>query len=228
MLQPKKKITKKELKHDPVISMYERALAFYYEKKRMISYAATALVVLVIGIVVYVNNRRASNEKATLELGKVYQLYDAGQYNQAINGVPESGVMGLKAIVENYSGSSAELARFYLADSYYHLGEYDNALPHFLEFSSGDKMLQASALAGAGACYEAKGDYSSAARYFEKAYDADPESPLASEYLYHAAYAYGKAGVKDRAIALYKQLKKDFPNSTYARDVDREIAQLSI
>lgn len=228
MLRPKRKITKKELKHDPVISTYEKALALYYEKKKILSYSVTAVIVLVIAVVIYVNNRRASNEKATLELSKVYQLYDAGQYNQAINGVPESGVMGFKAIVENYSGGSAELARFYLADSYYHLGEYDNALPHFLDFSGGDRMLQASALAGAAACYEAKGDYSSAAKYYEKAHDTDPESPLASEYIYHAAFNHGNAGNKDRAIALYKQLKKDFPNSTYARDVDRYIAQLSI
>jgi tetratricopeptide (TPR) repeat protein len=227
MLQPRKKITKKELKHDPVVSTYEKALAFYYDNKKYISYSITGFVVLVIVGVIYVNNRRANNEKAAQELGKVFQIYDAGQYRQAIDGVPESGIMGLKSIVDNYSGSSAELARFYLADSYYHLGEYDEALKHFNEFS-GDDLLRASALAGVGACYEAKSDYSSAGKYYERAFEQVPESPLASEYLHRAAYSYGKGGNKDRAVALYKKIKKDFPNSAYGRDADRYITEFSM
>lgn len=228
MLRPKKKITKKELKHDPVISTYEKAVAFYYERQKYIKYSVTALVILIIATVVYANNRRASNEKAALELGKVFQYYDAAQYKQAIEGVPESGVMGLKAIVENYGGSSAELARLYLADSYYHLGEYDEALKYFKEFSGSDNVLAASALAGVAACYEAKGDHASAASYYEKAFDTAEDTPLAPEYLSLAAHNYGLSGNKDRAVTMYKQLKKEYPHSPYAREVDRYIAQFSL
>lgn len=228
MLGPQKKITKKELKHDPVVSTYEKALTFYYENKKYVSYSTTALIVLIIATVVYANNRRASNEKAALELGKVFQLYDSGQYRQAIDGVPEAGTMGLKSIVDNYGGPSADLARFYLADACYHLGEYDEALKHFQEFSGGNDILQASALAGAAACYEAKGDHASAAEYYEKAFDKSRDSPVAPEFLHHAAHNYGASGNKDRAVMLYKRIKKDFPNSTYARDVDRYIVQFSM
>lgn len=227
MLRPKKKITKKELKHDPVISIYQNALEFYYANKKYISYSITALVVLVIATVVYANNRRASNEKASLELAKVIPMYDAAQYQQAIDGVPESGIMGLKSIVENYSGETTELSRFYLASCYYSLGNYDEALKNFKDFSGSNEILESSALAGVAACYEAKGGHDSAAKYYEKAADKAPKSPSASGYMSLAAYNFGTAGNKERAVSLYKRLKKEYPNSTYAREVDRYIAQFS-
>lgn len=228
MLRPKKKITKRELKHDPVVSAYQRAIVFYDQNKKYISYTFTALILLVIAGFVYANNRRASNDKATIELGKVFQLFDVGQYRQAIDGVPETGIMGLKAIVENYSGESVELARFYLANSYYQLGNYDEALKHFKDFSSRDDLMESSALAGAAACFEAKGDHASAAKYYEKAVDKAPKSPSASEFLNNAAYNYGISGDKGRAVNLYKRIKKEYPNSSHARDVDRYITQFSM
>lgn len=228
MLRPRKKITKKELKHDPVVSTYEKSLALYYDKKKYINYAFLALIALIIVAVIIVNNLRASNDRATIELGKVFQLFDAGQYAVAIGGVPESGIMGLKATVENYSGESVELARFYLASSYFHLGNYDEALKQFMDFNGGNDVLQASALAGAAACFEAKGDHGSAAEYYEKAVGEAPESPSAAEYLHHAAYNYGISGNKERAAHLFKRIKKDYPNSPHARDVERYITQFSI
>jgi tetratricopeptide (TPR) repeat protein len=228
MLRPKKKITKRELKHDPVVSAYERGMAFYYENKKYISYSITAIIVLIIATVVYANNRRASNERATAELGKVFQYYDAGQYQQAIDGMPESGVMGLRNIVENYVGPSAELARFYLANCYYSVGNYDEALYQFKNFDGRGEVLVASALAGAGACYDAKGDHPNAARYYEKAFEASPNSPLGPEYLHLSARHYALAGQKDRALTLFRRIKKDYPNSSYAREVDRYIVQYSM
>src|SRR5512143_4127009 len=102
MLTPKKKISKKEIKEDALLTAYAEATTFYYENKKMINYALTGLVVLVIGILIFMNNRKASNEKAQLEFAKVFALYDAGsteksQFNAAIQGKPEQGIIGLKA-----------------------------------------------------------------------------------------------------------------------------------
>src|SRR5258708_4333239 len=129
MLNPKKKIVKKEMKQDPLLSMYDGATQYYYENKKYFSYGFTALIILVIAGVMYFNNRRANNERATVELSKVFSIYDAGasdiqQYKVAISGQPEHGVMGLKSIVDNYGGTqSGEIARLYLANAYYALGQ---------------------------------------------------------------------------------------------------------
>ncbi len=234
MLKPKKKISKKELKQDPLMTTIAEAQTFYETNKKYISYAITALIVIVVVIVVYINNRRSNNEKATTGLGIIYKIYDNGttdksQYKIAINGQPERGVMGLKALVDNYGNSSAgEMARFYLANSYYNLGQYDDALKQYESFSSSDHLLAASALAGEGACYEAKKDFPKAASSYEKAASAAAKLTIAPEYLNEAGRCYGLAGDKDKALALFKKLRKDYPDSPYARDADRYITEYSI
>jgi TolA-binding protein len=89
-------------------------------------------------------------------------------------------------------------------------------------------MLAASRSAGLAQCYEAKKDYKDAAENFEKAASKDAKDVFAPEYLSNAARNYGLAGDKERAIELYKRLKKNYPTSPSARDVDRFIAQMSL
>lgn len=234
MLTPKKKISKKEIKEDALLTAYAQTTTFYYENKKMIGYAMTGLVVLIIGLFIFMNNRKANNEKAALEFAKVFSIYDAGlmdkaQYTAAINGKPEQGVIGLKAIVENYgSTESGETARLYLANSYYYLGQYDEALKHFDDYSGGEPMLRASAVAGMAACHEAKKDFSEAGQQFEKAAGILTTNANAPEYLNSAARCFGIAGEKEKAVTLLKQLKKEYPASSSARDADRYISQFSV
>ena len=233
MLIPKKRITKKELKHDPLFTTLGQLEVFYNENKKYISYALTGIVIVVIAIFMFVNNRRANNEKAAAEFGKVFKLYDAAindpkQYTVLINGQPDRGIMGLKAIVDNYGGSeSGELARFYLADVYFNLGQYDEALKQFDAFSGGDKLLRASALAGMGGCLEVKKEYEKAASEYEKASSVASNESSAPEYLNAAARCYGLAGEKEKAVTLFKRLKKEYPTSSFGREADRYISQFS-
>jgi tetratricopeptide (TPR) repeat protein len=234
MLKPKRKITKKEIKQDALITTYGKVTSYYDQNKKYINYAFTALVVIVIGTIIYINNHRTNNVKAATELGKVFSIYDAAandprQYTTAVEGQPERGIMGLRAIVDNYGSTvSGELARFYLANAYLHLGKYDDALKQFGSFSSSSDLLTASALAGIGACCEAKSDYATAAKRYEKAANAISDPSVTPDYLNSAARCYGMSGEKERAIELLKRIKKEFPKSAVAREVDRYISQFSV
>lgn len=233
MLTPKKKISRREIKQDPLIGAYERTQVYYYENKKMIGYAITGLIALVVLILVYTNNRRANEEKAAAELGKVFSLYDAAasnpsQYKLAIEGQPERGIMGLKAIVDNYgSTASGGLARFYLATAYYNLGQFNDALKYFDDFSTGSDLLTAARYAGMGGCYEARGEYAKAASEYDKASSTAPDPAQIADYLNAAAHCYGRSGDKEKAVNLYKRLKREYPSSEYARDADRYIGQFS-
>jgi len=229
MLRPKKKISKREMKEDALVTSYVKVTGWYEENKKFLNYGALALVVIVIGAVIYFNNMSASNEKAMTELGKVYTYYDNAQYILAIDGVPERNIAGLKSIVENYGGSDAgDLARFYLGNCYYQLRRFDEALEQYDDFSPPGQLLTVSRLAGIAACREAKGEYAEAASSFEKAAVTYSNDVGAAENLGNAARNFVQAGNKERALELYKKIKKEFPKSPLARDVDRYIAQLSI
>lgn len=229
MLRPKKKISKRELKEDALITSYVKARTFYDENKRNISIGITALVVVVLASIVYINNRNANEQEASTELGKVFQLYDSGQYQTAIEGTPERNIKGLKAIVDNYGGTDAgNFAKFYLANAYYKLNKFHDALEQFEDFSPEGQLLSVSRLMGIGQCYEAIGQYENAAEHYEKAATSYPKAVEAAESLNLAAMNYAEAGKKEKALDLFKKLKKDYPTTTYARDADRFIAKLTV
>ncbi len=229
MLTPKKKISKRELKEDALVSTYVKATTFYEEHKRVISIGVTVFAVLVIAIIVYGKNRSDNNVNASTALGNVYQLFDGGQYQLAVDGVPERNIKGLKAIVDDYGNSQAgEIARFYLGTAYYHLGKYDEAIEQLKKADLSDETLEISRLSGIACACEAKGLHKEAAEYFEKAATKDPKDVNAAENLDNAARNYAQAGEKETALGLYRKLKKTYPSTPVGRDADREIAALSL
>lgn len=229
MLRPKKRISKRELKQDALVTSYVKATTFYETHKKNISIAVTALVVVVFATVIYFKNRADNNEKAITQLGGIYQAYDGGQYQAAIDGVPERNIPGLKSIVENYGSSHAgDIARFYLGNAYFHTGRYDEALKAFEDCGSDEELIAVSRLASIASCYEVKKDHKEAAEYFEKAATKFSKDMNAAENLNHAARNYGQAGEKEKAIELYKRIKKNYPTTVFAREADRFISQLSV
>jgi tetratricopeptide (TPR) repeat protein len=228
MLKPKKKITKKDIKEDKLVSTYFEATKWYEEHKKVVSSVVTGLVIVIIAAIVIRNNIVSSNEQATTELSKILKYYDQGNYEAAINGIPQENVRGLLAVVNEYGSTHAgEFAKFYLANSYYALGNYDKALEYYLEVDLKDDLLQASAYAGAASCYENKGNHSSAASYYEKAAMRGKENVQAAEQLQRAALNYAAAGNRGKAVELLKKIKKDFPTSSVAREVDRYMASIN-
>ena len=229
MLKPRKRITKKELKQDQLVTTYFKVVEYLRNNRRLVSGMATGLVIAAIVVVVYLNNRRASNTEANTELSSVMELFDGGAYQLAIGGDPTRNITGLKSIVENYGSSiSGERAKVYLGDCYYYLGDYDNALKYFKDYDGSDRLLEASALAGAAEVYEIRKDYSKAADYFDRAASRDSKNFLTPQYLVSAARNYIKSGKKSRAVDLLERVQKDFPNSPYAGTVDLYMAQAKV
>jgi tetratricopeptide (TPR) repeat protein len=228
MLKPQKKVSRREIKEDKLVTAYFDSRRWIEENTKILSYVAIGLVGIVVIGFLWSRNRSDSNDKATTMLAKVTPYYDEGKYDMAINGNPQEGTQGLQAIVDEHGSTQAgELAKLYLANSYYALKNYDKALECYDDVSVSDKLVSSSALAGAAACYEAKGDFSNAASYFEKAASKNMTIVQGPENLQRAAVNYAAVGKKEKAIELLQTLKKEFPTSTYAREVDRFIAEYS-
>ncbi len=229
MLRPSKKISRKELKEDRLVTTYSTVTSYYEEHKRTISIVLVAVALVIVAVVVYVRNRADSSEKAQAALGAISSYIDNGQYQIAIDGVPGRNIQGLRAIVENFGASpGGELARFQLASSLLALGKYDEALEHYRSFSPPDRLLDAARRAGLGTCYEALKEYEDAGAEFEKAAAASATDPRVPEFLHNAARNYAAAGEKEKAVELWKRLKKSYPATSYGRDAERYIVQYSL
>ena len=229
MLKANKKITKKEMQQDALITSYNNFLIFYEVNKKKIFIVAGVIALVGVLLGLYFYKSRISNEEASTALGKIYSYYDQASsdpnsYNVAINGIPERKVEGLKSIVDKYGSTpSGEVARIYLGNAYYATGNVDEAMKMFESFSSSDPTLTAAALAGQGACYESKQNFEQAASMFEKA--GGMQTLSGAEYLQSAARCYGLKGDKAKALELCKKIKKDYPKSAQAREIDRYLSQ---
>jgi len=161
-------------------------------------------------------------------LAKVALYWDKGEYDLAINGVPQEGTQGLQAIVDEYgSTKTGQLAKLYLANSYYAIKNYDKALEYYDDISVSDKLISASALAGVAACYERKEIWAKQLPILRKLHRKNMTPMQAPENLQRSAVNYAAVGKKEKAVELLQTLKKEFPLSTFAREVDRFIAEYS-
>lgn len=227
MLKKQKEFAKRVKKQDDLIDTYENALSWYETNKKLLTNVGIAIAVLIAGGWFYYNNNRTNNDKAANEFAKVFSYYDNGQYQLAMNGLPEKNVRGLQAIVNDYGSTHyGNIAQFYLANCYYNSGDFEKALAAFQDTDVDAPILEASRLAGIAACFELKSNFADAAKYFERAGKFNANDPNTAEYLADAARNYAKIGNKDLAIELYKLIKKEHSSSAAARDAERYLDEL--
>ncbi len=198
----------------------------FFEKNRIVVLGVLGAIVLaVVGAFFWNQERAAKNQEASWKLEGIIKRYEAGNYNDAIEG--DSTTMGLKEIAKVYSGTPVgEQAKLYLANAYFQLRNYDEAQKVFESISGTAPLVKASALAGEAACYEEKKEYKKAAQLFRRAADMVQNDAIAPIYLENAGRNFDLAGEKSDALVVYETLKKEYPQSANARNVEQIIARL--
>jgi tetratricopeptide (TPR) repeat protein len=225
VLAKKKKLSKKEIQEDKLVTTFYEAKSFYGKNQTSIFTVVGVVVALIIGTVLYISKMEENNLAASVELTRVMKTYNVGLYQQAIDGQDGTKEIGLRKIVDEYSGSEqGELARIYLANAYFYTEQYDKALEEYDNYSGSDNLMVAAALAGKAACYEVKKDYESAAKYFAKAASVSEYVPSNSEYLLNAGINYLKIKNINEAKTVLTKVKRDYSKSLAARQADKYLA----
>ncbi len=227
MLTKKKKLSKKEIKEDKLVSFYYKAYGYFAENtKRIITYAG-ALVVVVALIAFYINHKSQQNKEAGVQLARVMNLYDSGAYLEAIEGQAGTDILGLKKIVEEYgSTENGETAKIYLANAYNFLSKPDEAFKYYQDYDGSINIFKATALAGEAGYHSYKKDYVKAADLYKKAAHVSNEDVLNPDYLLHAGINYLNAGNNKSAKEMFDTIKKDYTSSTANREVNQYMAQV--
>lgn len=229
MLTKNKKISRKEIKQDSLVTFYYKAIQFLDEQRKNLLIGVGVIAVIVAVSLIFISKRAKGNEIAGADLLQVVQIYNQGAYQDAIDGKQTQTVKvkGLKKIVEeNGSSEAGQTAKIYLANAYYNLKQYDNALNAFDSYSGSIDHLKAAAYAGQAACFEAKNDVQKAVDYYLKAAKVSSVNVLNPFYLLNASINYIELGKNDEAKELLKSIKKDYPKSEYAGQVDRYLSQV--
>jgi tetratricopeptide (TPR) repeat protein len=227
VLTKKKKITKKVIKEDKLVTTYYKTLEFINEYKKQIYIYGGIILVVIIAVYWYINQRTKNNDIASSELAKVLDYYTNGSYQEAIDGVPASNIIGLKKIVDDYgSTDNGEAAKIFLADSYAALGKLDDAYKYYNDYGGSNKMFEATALAGKASYYEYKKEYLKAADAFNEAARVSKNNSENAGYLLNASIDYIKVGEKEKAKGLLQKIKEDYKTSMAVREADRYLAMV--
>jgi tetratricopeptide (TPR) repeat protein len=189
--------------------------------------------VVVVGVILFFVLQNRNNASADLEAqGEMINatvFYEQDSFAKAIAG--DGQVIGFETIVDDYSGTpSGNLMNYYIGTAYLGMGNLDQAITYLEEYSVGDDMVSAAALAALASAYEQQNEFAEAAKKYEAASQTPEENQFSTPYyLMHAARNHESAGDNEAALAIYKRIRTDFPQAQQNLDgsIEKYIARLS-
>ncbi len=208
MLQPRRKLTKKEIRRDPLLEYFEKARLFYETNKRSLNTGAIVLVILILLGWGWQNSRSQEQADAMLSSTKAVAAYLA---DPAGAGVAEE----LQSLANQYQG------KYGTAQSLYFLGitqldsnQYDAASATFEELvkNTQSPIFLSAATLKLAYIKEMQGDYPGAAALYEQAARTGKVTAR-NEALIAAGYNYQRAGQLNDARRVVAMIKVDILSS---------------
>ncbi len=224
--------------HKTEVDIVEKARGFWESNSKPVLYAASAIIVLLAGWLIYKYMFKIPKDQKANDIVFVTQKYfsefsnatDSSKALLAAKCLNGDGVNpGALKIINNYSGSSAaNLCEYYAGACYLHLGQFDKAIKFLKNFDAdGATQIKSRAfgmIADASAELNKNDD---ALSYYKKAAEANTKDEYtSSEFLFKAALFAQSTGKNKEAVDLFKKLKSDYPLTEKAADADRYLAKL--
>lgn len=199
----RRKITKKELKEDKLVTIYYKTRTFLDKHGKAVVYYAAGLAALIIIIGLVINSKIQANKAAGYQLYQSQVLIDRSQYYEAVN--------SLNLLIDTYPGTrNSTSAMVTLARTYYQMAEYDSVI-HFAgkyvdKYRGKEPILTCTALALQAAAWEQKAEFIAAADIYAQAAHNYPDLFAAPIYLIDAGRCYNQGGEDEKAIEMYEEV----------------------
>ena len=199
---------------------------FVRENQKSLLFIGAAVVAMVIIYLAYLKFYIGPREiVATNQMYVAQDFWEKKDWDKAING--DAGYPGFAKIIGEYSNTkAANLAYFYLGTAYLNKGEFRKAIDNLTNYRGDDNMIAAEALGGVADAYVELKDYDKAVTYFKKAADKANNDFLTPVYLKKLGLVYENQNDNQSADDAYKRLKKEYPSSPQAQNIDEYIARV--
>jgi tetratricopeptide (TPR) repeat protein len=221
-MSPRKRITKKEMKEDKLVTFVFRVNELFQKYTNQFLIGIGVVVVAGVLVYFYINSKANQEREAGVLLGQADLQLRIGNTKQALSGLD----MVTRRFPETKAGKRAI---FLLGDAYFQSKEFELAKSAFERYLSQGKepLLKASAQAGIAQCYLETGDLLLAGDGFLKAASMTTEDFMKQEYLFSAARVFSKTEQKEKAKEIYQQLLDKYPQSTQAQQARLNLAEMS-
>lgn len=203
----------------------DKAESYVKENKKSLGIIGGAIVLVILAYVGYTNFILKPKElDARKDMFMAEQYFGQDSSNLAING--DGKYPGFSQIADDYSSTaSGNLSNYYLGMSLLKKGEFENAIEALKNYDAEDDVTGALALGGIASAYLELGNNDEALSYFRKAADWDKNGFTRPLFLMKSGFVLELQKDFKGAAEVYGQIKKDFPTSTEARDIDKYIGR---
>lgn len=213
-LHAKGGLSREELRRDRFLEISAELLIYIRRRKERFIFGLVAVIALISIGNYYLTGKENSHSEAEFELTMAHQYL--------FGGVHEEALLRYQTVVEEYGDSKqAREAQYWLGQTNFVLGKYDEAIEayeKFLSVSSNDDILSPSALRGLAACYETMGDYVKAVSTYLKIHEEYPENPISAVACLNAGVCYEKIEEYNRAEKMYRIVIEKYARSDFAKD----------
>lgn len=202
---------------------------FIIKHQKVIFGTLAAVVVLILGYLAYQKYVQAPNEKeaadelafpkAYFEDASVNTVAADSLYTLAIEGA--DGKYGFVDIASEYSGTKAgNLANYYAGISFLKLKNYQEAIEYLEKFSSNDELLAPVAKGAIGDAFADINQFDDALDYYLKAANLRDNNFSTPLFLFKAGNIALEIGDNSKALEVFNRIKKDYPDSAEAKNID--------
>lgn len=217
----RRKISKRELKEDQLVTFYYKSRSFLEKHGKIVGWVIAGLIAVVVIITLMIRSRIQANVVAGSELFQAQMLYNSRLYNETAE--------KLIALIETYPGTknSAE-ACILLAKTYYQLADYDSSQYYAAEFikkRTGSQILVSAAYAIQAASLEEKGEFEAAAQVLIEGADRFPHSFTAPMFLLDAGRCYCLSGQMELARESNERILRNYPQSELVFRANEQLAR---
>lgn len=219
----KNKMANNNKKVDNTVEEVDGALSkteLWLEKnQKNIMYALIAVVVAVAAVWGWNYLKDSSNSKAETEIYSAQFLFEAGDYQQALE--------GFEAVMDEYGSTKAgNLAKAYAGLCQKNLGNDQEAVALLKAYSGSDNVVAPAILCALGDCYVNLDNNTEAAKTFEKAAKAADNAEFTPLYLKKAGLAYEAAGDKASALKVYQSIRDNWFETVVGQVIEKYIVRV--
>ena len=222
-------MAKKVNKTDQQLANVEQALSkteqFIETNQKKITYVVGAVVAVIALYFGYQNMYLAPlEEDAQTEMFMAELYFQKDSFALALNG--DEQYEGFLSIADDYGLTKAgNLANYYAGLCYLNLGEFENAIDYFSDFSSDDIILSSLALGCIGDCYSELDDIDTALDFYKKASKNRDNGFTTPRYLMKQARILESQEDFDAANDLYVKIKENYTESIEAQNIEKYISR---
>ena len=197
---------------------------FFNENKKIVWGALSAAIVAGIAVLCcykfYVEPMRAEAQE---QMFPAEASFRAQNYDLALNG--DGNTLGFARIIDEYGSKAGAAVYFYAGVCELQAGNYEEALSYLSKYNGKDEILKAKAIACKGDAYAGLEKFGDALSCYEKAAGV-VDNVFAAAYLLKAGIVSEEMGNSAKALAFYKKIKDQYPQSMEGYDIDKYISRI--